>query len=266
MRQSLLSFEGEPSDSAVVGHPAVACAACPLAAAVVCRALRDRKKPVWPSPRHVARDTVLSERGRALSPTGVLRSGFLRVEHLSQDGRRNVLALYVPGDLVGNWIGGTCQHTIEAATEAEICSFDPRLIARLLDEDTGSRIYVLQELANMHRRQLNLIWSRGALNSFQRIVAFIATAMEIMPVTRHADGSATVRIVLSRKDWADLCGTTVETICRTLKDLSGADLVRQVEPGLYELPDVGALMRQADIEEEAVWSPRLRQDATPMRA
>ncbi|MCZ0963194.1 Crp/Fnr family transcriptional regulator [Paracoccus benzoatiresistens] len=218
------------------------------------------KKPAWPTVRRLPRDTVLSGEDRMLSWAGVLKTGFLRVEHVTRDGHRNVLALYVPGDLVGNWTGRTDFHTVEAATDVEICSFDPRRIAGLLEQDTCTKIYVLQELANTHHRLLNLIWSRGALSSFQRIVAFLVAAMEIMPTTRRSDGSATVRMEISRRDWAALCGTTVETICRTLKDLSKADLVQQVEPGLYEIRNVRMLMRQAGMEHETIWSPRVRQD------
>ncbi|MCZ0964536.1 Crp/Fnr family transcriptional regulator [Paracoccus benzoatiresistens] len=248
-------------------HPPGACSACPLAAAVVCRAL-DRASlagPRIPLLRRIPRETQLVTKDRLPPFAGVLRQGFLRIERMTEDGRRHIVGLHVPGDLVGNWTGTSSHYDIEAATTAEICSFDPRVVVRLVERDSAVKIYILQELAEMHQRQLDLLWPRGALTSKGRIIAFLLMAMEIMPSEWSPDGAALVRIVISRRDWADISLTTVETICRSLAELSRNGLVQQVEPGLYKISNIEALKREAGIAGEALWKPLPRSSAAALR-
>lgn len=224
------------------------CAACSLHAAILCHGLGDAVRPTL---RHVRRNAVLAAQGETPAFAGVLRRGFLRVEHVSHDGRRSVLAIQGPGELVGNWTGAAGAHALEAATDAEICAYDPRALVRHLARDSSLRVPILQELDSMHQRQLDLLWSRGALTTRQRIVAFIIYAMRIMPSRINPDGSALLRIVISRRDWADMCGTTVETICRTLGELSQANVVRQTGRGCYWIRDLNVLVGRAGIGDKS---------------
>jgi len=205
----------------------------------------------------VRRNAVLVAQGETPAFAGVLRSGFLRVEHVTSDGRRSVLAFQAPGDLVGNWTGAASLYALEAATDAEICVHEPGTLARHLAQDGSLRVPILQELDRMHQRQLDLLLSRGALTTHERIIAFIIHAIRIMPSRINPDGSAWVSIVISRRDWADMCGTTVETICRTLGKLSRSGLVQQTGRGVYRIRELNALMRQAGIGDTGNWMPPL---------
>lgn len=229
---------------------AAECAGCPLAAAVLCRALRrmDRTGTTGPRLRSLPRDTVLASEIAAPRFAGVLRTGLLRLEHHAPDGGRNILTLIKAGDLIGEWPGHPRGQALEAATDAEICSFDPRLVGRLLGGDQAARLYVLRDLSAQHDRQLDHVWRRGALTSRERIIAFIVGAIRIMPTEHRADGSLVVTMTVGRRDWADMTNTTLETICRTLADLRRLDLVQQPAPGRYLIRDPEALMRMVGMD------------------
>ncbi len=72
-------------------------------------------------------------------------------------------------------------------------------------------------------------------------MAFLVMATDIMPSEPMPDGSLVLKLGFSRRDWADLTNTTVETICRTLADLAKTGLVRSVSPGRYLIRDLAEL-------------------------
>nr|WP_239025573.1 Crp/Fnr family transcriptional regulator [Roseibacterium persicicum] len=229
------------------------CAGCPLRSRRLCRVIRATSfgnGAGGPRLRRLPQDRTLQEEGGAPNLTGVLRRGYLRAERMMPDGRRSILGLLVPGDLVGDWAGAAGSCSLAAATDVEICAIDPRLARRVADEDAALRIEILHATAAQTARQLEMVWRRGALTSRERIIAFLVMAAEIMPVAPQGDGSLVLTIPISRRDWADLTNTTVETICRTLGYLADKDMVRPEGPGRYHVRDLDVLCRLAGLDPE----------------
>ena len=69
-----------------------------------------------------------------------------------------------------------------------------------------------------------------------------------MPSEPLPDGSVVVSIPISRRDWADITNTTVETICRTLGQLAEPGVVESLAPGRYRIADLAELSRLAGID------------------
>ncbi|SFB82703.1 Crp/Fnr family transcriptional regulator [Tropicimonas isoalkanivorans] len=228
------------------------CHRCTLRGAALCRAVAaSGLSGVRPARRwRYRRDDVVGGDGESGWVFGVLRSGFLRKEKLRPDGRRTLIGLACPGDLV-SWQPETRpSYTLEAATDAEICAFDRQTVARMTAHDSRFQLFQVQEAYESHERQLELIWRRGALTSRERIISFLVMATEFMPVEHCPDGSLIVTVELSRRDWADLSNTTVETISRTLGHLAEKGLVTTVAPGRYRIRDLPLLTRLAGVEAE----------------
>jgi CRP/FNR family transcriptional regulator len=235
-------------------HPPAApsdnCAGCPLKSRAICRAVRagsatgQRGLRV----RRLTQDWVLQEEGEAPKLTGILRRGYLRTERILEDGRRCIVGLTVPSDPVGAWLEPSGSCAIVAATDVEICTFEPQMLRSLMARDALLRMQVLRMAADQHARQLELVWRRGALNSRERIIAFLVMAADIMPRELLPDGGVVVSIPISRRDWADITNTTVETICRTLGQLVEQDLLQSLTPARYRIKDMAALSEQAGID------------------
>ncbi|EPX83693.1 transcriptional regulator, Crp/Fnr family [Salipiger mucosus DSM 16094] len=243
------------------------CGDCELRRTSLCRAASEARgadvRP--PRIRRLRRDEVIESEGESAHFMGVLRSGYLRRERMRPDGHRTVLGLACPGDLVGGLPGQRFAFSLEAATDAEICSYDPQSVAHLLARDRVFHRSILLEVCAQHERQLDLIWQRGLLNSRERIMAFLVKACRIMPLERQPDGSVVVTIALSRRDWADLSNTTVESISRTLSQLAEKDLVVRISPQRYRIRDLELLMRLAGMDPEDTVGPRpwLGEEAAP---
>ncbi len=226
------------------------CIGCELRGAALCREMHRTEasdlKP--PRLRRVERDTRIFAEGQEPGVVGVLHQGLLRKERMGRDGRRTLLGLSFPGDIVGTVPGKPAAYTLEAATDAEICAFSPDTARRMLADNRHFRMHFLDDVSRQHANQLELIWRRGALTSRERIIAFLVTTARSLPVEWLSDGSLIVEIELSRRDWADLSNTTVESISRTLRQLAEKNLVETVRPGCYLIRDLGALTQLAGLD------------------
>lgn len=228
------------------------CNACPLKSLRLCRAVHKFTDSAGPQRnrrlRSVQAETRLRDEIESNAITGILRKGYLRTERILLDGRRSVLSFFAPGDLIGDIMGTARGPALVAATDAEICTIDPVAMRRAMRDDAALNSQVLAEAIRQHTRQLEMVWRRGALNSRERIIAFIVLAVEFMPVEALPDGKLVLSIGVSRKDWADFSNTTVETISRTLTYLSEKDMVHTVAPGRYRIRDIVALAKLAGLD------------------
>ena len=231
--------------------PKGACDSCPLKTRHLCRALMAHPDHARREPaarlRAIKADATIHEENERPRFAGILRKGYLRTERMLRDGRRSVMGFLAPGDMFGDAIGSIYGPALISATDAEYCAFDPTALRRVLQEDVRLNAQFLGEATKQYTRQLEMVWRRGALNSRERIVAFMVMAAEFMPTEPLPDGSIIVTIDLSRKDWADSSNTTVETICRTLTYLTEKDMIETVSPGRYLIRNLGVLARFAGL-------------------
>ena len=229
-----------------------ACDGCPLNSRDLCKTLQsfnngaDAKKIC--RTRKIKAEMRLNEENEHPNFVGVLREGYLRTERILQDGRRSVLSFLVPGDVIGIMAGDLRAPALVAATEASICMFDSRALRRAMKADMRVNSRLLVELSRQHTRQLEMLWRRGALNSRERVVAFIVLATEFMPTEPLPNGELIVSIMVNRKDWADFTNTTVETVSRTLTSLAAEGLVETVARGRYRIRDLVALAEMAGLD------------------
>ena len=226
------------------------CQRCDLRGAVLCRALCKTGVPgVKPAtPRRFQQNEVIAQAGDASPVFGVLRRGYLRREIVQSNGRRILLGIVCPGDVVGSRDREALPFTLDAATEAEICVFDRPTVAIAVETNSTFRQHLAGEARRQHDALLEMIWRRGALTSRERILAFLVHAAEIMPCRKQPDGSLMLEIDLPRRDWADLTDTAVETISRTMTGLAATGLVTGVARNRYRIADLNQLAYLAGID------------------
>lgn len=228
------------------------CGSCPLKSRRLCRAVLEHfnnsGQRFTPRIRAIEAETRLQEEDERPQFSGILRKGYLRTERILQDGRRSVLSFLAPGDLIGDAVGSVRGPALVTASNVEICAFDPVALRRTLQNASRLHTHFLSEAMKQHSRQLEMVWRRGALNSRERIVAFLVLAAEFMPIDPQPDGSVILNMKVSRKDWADFSNTTVETICRTLAYLTEKDMVETVAPSHYRIRDLGILAQLAGLD------------------
>jgi CRP/FNR family nitrogen fixation transcriptional regulator len=145
-------------------------------------------------------------------------SGTVRTYKVLNDGRRQIGAFYMPGDIFGLENGTGHSFSAEAITDAKVL-----VIKR-------SAVMALAERDNEVARQL---WSltAGELQRVQdHILLLIKTAQErvagfLLEMSERIHTDNQVELPMSRQDIADYLGLTIETVSRTLTTLENAHAI-----------------------------------------
>jgi CRP-like cAMP-binding protein len=166
-----------------------------------------------------------------------IRSGILRLQRYAYDGRRQILSLFLPGEIVG--FEGEFREgaTVETVTQSGLCRINRRRFETMLTENDELRAELFRQKQEQLDRLHWLTWSIGVLNPEERFCAFLALSARFMPYQPLSDGTAILSMQLPRVDIADLLGTTVETICRVNRKLSENGVIEIKDPSHYRILD-----------------------------
>jgi CRP/FNR family nitrogen fixation transcriptional regulator len=142
-------------------------------------------------------------------------SGAVRTYKVLADGRRQIGAFYVPGDVFGLETGELHHFSAEAMTESKVLVVKRSSLVALAARDT--------EVA----RQLWTITARELERAQQHFLALIKTAEErvvgfLLDMASRVSGSNRFELPMSRQDIADYLGLTIETVSRTMTHLESA--------------------------------------------
>lgn len=161
-------------------------------------------------------------------------SGGVRTYKILGDGRRQIGAFYLPGDIFG--LESSDKHTLssEAMTDAEVLVVKRRALNALAARDAS----IAQELFALTSRQLEHMQRRLLLlvkSAQERVATFLVEMSERSPK------SNTVDLPMSRQDIADYLGLTIETVSRTLSYLQCAAMIEVPTSRRIVLRDRSAL-------------------------
>jgi CRP/FNR family nitrogen fixation transcriptional regulator len=142
-------------------------------------------------------------------------SGAVRTYKVLADGRRQIGAFYVPGDVFGLETGELHHFSAEAMTESKVLVVKRSSLVALAARDT--------QVAG----QLWTITARELERAQQHFLALIKTAEErvvgfLLDMASRVSGSNRFELPMSRQDIADYLGLTIETVSRTMTHLESA--------------------------------------------
>jgi CRP/FNR family nitrogen fixation transcriptional regulator len=142
-------------------------------------------------------------------------SGTVRTYKVLVDGRRQIGAFHLPGDIFGLETGGEHTFSAEAITDCKIIVIKRSAVVTLAarDNDVARQMWALtaRELQRLQEHSLVLIKSAQ-----ERVAGFL------LEMADRASSGGTVELPMSRQDIADYLGLTIETVSRTLTHLENA--------------------------------------------
>ena len=141
-----------------------------------------------------------------------LVSGTVRSYKVLVDGRRQIGAFYVPGDIFGLETGDAHTFSAEAITDCKILVIKRSAVMTLAgrDPEVGRQMWAATA------RELKIVQAHSLLlikTAQERVASFLLEMAERVA----ADGL--VELPMSRQDIADYLGLTIETVSRTLTQL-----------------------------------------------
>ncbi len=174
---------------------------------------------------------------------GILKTGYLRMLRYTADGRRQIMALVGPGDIVGEGFRPVAGYRLEASTPATMCRFEPAVFERLLEREPELRRAVCRDYLDQLDGLRRTTWSLGVQSPRERLCAFLSLSCRTMPFAPSPKGGGLLTLELPRADIADLLGTTKETISRLTHRLQSSGLLRIRDPRRFFIPDLARLER-----------------------
>jgi CRP/FNR family transcriptional regulator, nitrogen fixation regulation protein len=140
-------------------------------------------------------------------------SGAVRICKILENGRRQIAAFCLPGEIFGLEVGNDHRSMAEAITESRILVVKRSTVVALAarDGDLACQLWAhtAQDLRNMQEHMLLL----GCLSAKERVAAFLLLMAKRIP------GGDEVELPMPRQDIADYLGITIETVSRTMTQL-----------------------------------------------
>jgi CRP/FNR family transcriptional regulator, nitrogen fixation regulation protein len=142
-------------------------------------------------------------------------SGTVRTYKVLSDGRRQIGAFYLSGDVFGLEMGEEHTFSAEAITDSKVLVIKRSAVVNLAARDHD----VARQLWSLTSRELGRAQDHIMLlvkTAQERVVSFLLEMAKRMPA-----GNA-IELPMSRQDIADYLGLTIETVSRTLTHLENA--------------------------------------------
>ena len=141
-------------------------------------------------------------------------SGAVRSYKLLSDGRRQIGAFHLPGDIFGLESGPN--HRL--ATEAIIDTTVRLLKRRNLEQAASTNVHVAHKLwtmtaTDLQRAEVHMLLL-GRKNAMERVANFL------LEMDRRLAGAGMMALPMCRRDIGDYLGLTLETVSRALSQLN----------------------------------------------
>jgi CRP/FNR family transcriptional regulator, nitrogen fixation regulation protein len=144
----------------------------------------------------------------------------VRTHKLLSDGRRQIGAFHLRGDLFGAENDEVHRFTAEAIVETTVWIAKRRsLFAGLTRGDIPTAKHVRDLMTRSLEHVENHLLLLGRQNSVERVAAFLAE------MDRRSGQPATLVLPMCRRDIADYLGLTLETVSRALSKLRDEGII-----------------------------------------
>jgi CRP-like cAMP-binding protein len=139
-------------------------------------------------------------------------SGSVRTYKVLNDGRRQIGAFYLPGDMFGLEVGDAHSFSAEAIVNSKVLVIKRSVLVNLAARDNE----IARKLWTMTASELQRVQSHILLlikTAQERVAGFLLEMASRVPAGNEID------LPMSRQDIADYLGLTIETVSRTLTQL-----------------------------------------------
>jgi CRP-like cAMP-binding protein len=185
------------------------------------------------------KDQILRRTGDRVEYLYVIKHGWLYSFSVLDDGRRQVLKIHYPGDIVdlSDLPLQHAAHDVKCVTAACLCPFPKDGLDEVFRKSPRMTALLFSFAILENMVLLNRIRAMGRLSAYERLCYFLLEITDRLHITDR-DVDAGFRLPLTQADIADAVGLTNVTVSKTLAKME--------QDGLIERE--GSRMRLLDVE------------------
>ena len=146
-------------------------------------------------------------------------SGAVRSYKLLSDGRRQIGAFHLVGDIFGLEIGSDHRFTAEAIIDTTVRLMKRRSLELVAENDAAVARNLLSLTTNNLRHAEDHMLLLGRKTSLERVAAFL------IEMDKRSTAAGVLALPMCRRDIADYLGLTLETVSRALSRLHDLDIL-----------------------------------------
>ena len=180
------------------------------------------------SEREYRKDQIVRRRGQPVDELFVVKSGWLTSFSILDDGRRQLLRLFYPGDIVdlSEVALMLAQTDIKALTAAVLCPFPKTGLEPLFRESPRLTALLFSMTVKENASLLDRIRAIGRFSAYERVCYLLLEISERLRLT-VADVDQGFRLPLTQGDIADLLGLTNVYVSKTIARMESDGLMRR---------------------------------------
>lgn len=178
---------------------------------------QQREVAGFARPVRAPKGSLLQAAGAEQKRLVVLHSGRIRLVHVLENGREQVVRVAEPGDAVGETsflLGRRPEHFAYADADVTLCTFDHADLARLVASYPPIAVRMLQVATERLLSAERMLAAFASTDVGTRVAAYLLDQPSAV-----VDRRTVVRLPMAKKDVASYLGTTPETLSRRLADL-----------------------------------------------
>ncbi len=148
-------------------------------------------------------------------------SGAVRSYKLLSDGRRQIDAFHLPGDIFGLEAGTEHRFSAEAVGNASVIAYRRSRLATLIHDDPAFRDKIMSSTLRSLERAQDHMLLLGRKTAQEKLATFLLDLAQ-----RLCGDDEHLELPMQRSDIADHLGLTIETVSRTLTQFARSGLIR----------------------------------------
>ena len=174
-----------------------------------------------------------------------LRTGWVIHARTINDGRRQIISVAVPGDLIGlkSMLVARSPDSITCLTRVSVNAIDQARLRELAADNPDVALRLMFQLGEEERRLHSWIVSLGHCSAEERLAAMVLDLRERLRMLGQLMHGA-FRLPLTQREMADYVGITDVHVNRVLRRLRESGAV-SVSRGVVRVGDLNALERLA---------------------
>ena len=189
-------------------------------------------------PMNFGRNAEIFAEGETAGYVYKLVSGVVRVSKLLPDGRRQISAFHLPGDMFGFEIDDIHHASAEAIVPVKVIAFKWHSLLSTTVSSGFVHELLNRTMIGLRQTQDHLLLL-GRKNALERLAAFL------LEMACRSGNDDVLDLAMPRHDIADYLGLTLETVSRMFAELKEAGIVRLESARRVHLVDMARLKAMA---------------------